>query len=26
VRPFDDREVARASLAALGPRAGGGAR
>jgi UDP-N-acetylmuramoyl-L-alanyl-D-glutamate--2,6-diaminopimelate ligase len=26
VRPFDDREVARAGLAALGPRAGGGAR
>jgi UDP-N-acetylmuramoyl-L-alanyl-D-glutamate--2,6-diaminopimelate ligase len=26
VRPFDDREVARATLAALGPRAGGGAR
>jgi UDP-N-acetylmuramoyl-L-alanyl-D-glutamate--2,6-diaminopimelate ligase len=26
VRPFDDREVARAALAALGPRAGGGAR
>jgi UDP-N-acetylmuramoyl-L-alanyl-D-glutamate--2,6-diaminopimelate ligase len=26
VRPFDDREVARASLAALGRRAGGGAR
>jgi UDP-N-acetylmuramoyl-L-alanyl-D-glutamate--2,6-diaminopimelate ligase len=25
-RPFDDREVARATLAALGPRAGGGAR
>jgi UDP-N-acetylmuramoyl-L-alanyl-D-glutamate--2,6-diaminopimelate ligase len=26
VRPFDDREVARATLAELGPRAGGGAR
>jgi UDP-N-acetylmuramoyl-L-alanyl-D-glutamate--2,6-diaminopimelate ligase len=26
VRPFDDRQVARATLAALGPRAGGGAR
>jgi UDP-N-acetylmuramoyl-L-alanyl-D-glutamate--2,6-diaminopimelate ligase len=26
VRPFDDRQVARASLAALGPPAGGGAR
>jgi UDP-N-acetylmuramoyl-L-alanyl-D-glutamate--2,6-diaminopimelate ligase len=26
VRPFDDREVARAAVAALGPRAGGGAR
>jgi UDP-N-acetylmuramoyl-L-alanyl-D-glutamate--2,6-diaminopimelate ligase len=26
VRPFDDRAVARAALAALGPRAGGGAR
>jgi UDP-N-acetylmuramoyl-L-alanyl-D-glutamate--2,6-diaminopimelate ligase len=26
VRPFDDREVARATLAAPGPRAGGGAR
>jgi UDP-N-acetylmuramoyl-L-alanyl-D-glutamate--2,6-diaminopimelate ligase len=26
VRPFDDRHVARATLAALGPRAGGGAR
>jgi UDP-N-acetylmuramoyl-L-alanyl-D-glutamate--2,6-diaminopimelate ligase len=26
VRPFDDRQVTRATLAALGPRAGGGAR